>query len=95
LAALAISVKGGLGISLPESNPEKVLFWQPNCLVECMIAIISLKKQFYQKSGYTRPHDKASLRTSGQHLPVVVSQWKGRGDMDITPPGMGKNPSVV
>jgi hypothetical protein len=77
---------------LPGKNPQKFLFLKPNPLIDVMIAQASLKKKF----EHTTPPEQdtsllGSLRTPGQHRPIMMSQGKSRGLMFIPPPGVVRN----
>ena len=87
--------KKGFWDLLPGKNPQKFLFLKPNPLIDAMIAQASLKKIF-QKFEHTTPPEqdtslRGSLRTPGQHRPIMVSQGKSRGLMFIPPPGVVRN----
>ena len=78
----------GFGNLLPGKNPPKVSVLNvESALLPGIIAKISLKKQFFQKSGHTRPHDQASLfdrpRTTSQDRLVVVNQRESRDHKHI------------
>jgi hypothetical protein len=83
-----------LGTSLHEFNPEKVHLFVANLSYKKHDSINFNEKVIFQKNwAYHTPRTKipnrlGSLRTPGQHRTAMVRQRKGRGHMDMPPPGM-------